>query len=453
MKRLVAVWVAKLASFVGLLMGKMSTATPGVLAMKIYPDLIRDMSKEIEKGIIIVCGTNGKTTTNNLINTTLKKSGFKTVCNSIGANMTSGVATAFIQECNLLGKFKADYGVFEVDEAYARYVFDHLTPTCMVVTNLFRDQLDRYGKIEMTLQLIDEAIRKVPGIKLVLNGDDPISSTLGEGRDAHYFGVNEKVLPDLEKSPEGRFCIKCGNPQEYNYLHYNQLGDYYCPACGNKRPNLDFAADNVDLTEVMRFRVNSDNIAVNYRGFYNIYNILALYSTLKVMDIKINDINEILSDYKPQIGRMELIDLGKPFILNLAKNPAGFNQAIQTVELDKRRKDIILAINDTENDGRDVSWIWDVDFEKLSDGTLNTLSVSGDRLYDLALRFKYFDIPVSHVTKNMRSAINKAMESEAEVCYVLANYTAVFPTQKLMLEIQKEQKNRRLEEPKNDARA
>ena len=189
----------------------------------------------------------------------------------------------------------------------------------------------------------------------------------------------------------------------------------------------------------MKFSVNKDTkIDVNYRGFYNIYNILAVYSAMSALKVDTFDFNEILSDYKPQIGRMELMDLGKPVILNLAKNPAGFNQAIQTVMLDKRKKDVIVAINDGETDGRDITWLWDVEFENLADENLNTLTTAGRRLYDLALRFKYSDIKVDNITRDMRAAIEKCLKTDAEVCYVLVNYTALFSTQSTMLDIKKE---------------
>ena len=159
------------------------------------------------------------------------------------------------------------------------------------------------------------------------------------------------------------------------------------------------------------------------------------------MKIGTKKFNDLLSDYKPQIGRMELIDLGKPVILNLAKNPAGFNQAIQTVILDKRKKDVIVAINDLANDGRDVSWLWDVDFDKLGDENLNTLTTTGIRLYDIALRFKYADIEVNSITSDMKQAVRACLETDAEVCYVLVNYTALYPTQTALLELKKELDN------------
>lgn len=441
MRKLLAIWAAKLSAVAGRMIGKKSSSTPGDIALKICPDIIKILSKNITKGIIVTCGTNGKTTTNNLLNTALLKCGYKTVCNNLGANMVNGIATAFAMASSITGKLEADYAVLEIDEASARRVFAHLTPDYMIITNLFRDQLDRYGEIDITVDLLNEAINMAGGVKLILNGDDPLTVQFGEGRDAKYFGISEQVLPQIDETKEGQFCAKCGHEQEYNFFHYSQLGDYYCPNCGNKRPDIDFDATNVDLSGSMKFTVNKNvKIDVNYRGFYNIYNILAVYSALSVMGIDMSGFNGMLADYKPQIGRMELIDLGKPVILNLAKNPAGFNQAIQTVMLDKRKKDVIVAINDLANDGRDVSWLWDVDFDKLSDENLNTLTTTGIRLYDISLRFKYADVKVDNITRSMKKAIKRCLETDAEVCYILVNYTALFSTQTTMLEIQKELK-------------
>ena len=438
MRKLLAVWAAKLASIAGRLVGKKSSSTTGAIALKLCPDLIRRLSVNVKQGVIVTCGTNGKTTTNNLLNTALQKCGYTTVCNSLGANMLAGVATAFAQACNLAGSLRADWAVLEIDEAYARRVFAHLTPDYMIITNLFRDQLDRYGEIDITMSLLNEAIDMAGDVKLILNGDDPLTARFGEGRKAFYFGISEQVLPQVDETKEGRFCAKCGKEQAYNYFHYSQLGDYYCPHCGNRRPHIDFDARNVDLSGSMKFTVNGTPIDVNYRGFYNIYNILAVYGALQVMGIQTDRFNQMLSDYKPQIGRMELIDLGKPFILNLAKNPAGFNQAIQPVMLDKRKKDVIVAINDMASDGQDISWLWDVDFDKLCDENLNTLTAAGIRLYDLALRFKYADVKADRITKNMREALSGCLTTDAEVCYVLVNYTMLFPTQNTMLDLQKE---------------
>jgi len=441
MKKLLAVWAVKILTIAGKIMGKKSTSGPGEIALKICPDLIKRLAGNVGKEIIVTCGTNGKTTTNNLLYTALTKGGYEVVCNNLGANMIGGIATAFASKCNIFGKFTADYACLEIDEASATKVFDHIKPDVMVITNMFRDQLDRYGETEQTMELLNNAIEKAEGVTLVLNGDDPLTTAFGENRNAKYFGISEKVLVNEDNSSEGRFCIKCGSPMKYNFVHYSQLGDFYCEECGNKRPEIDYEAKEIDLSESLKFQINGKHIDLNYRGFYNIYNVLAVYSVMEIIGVDTKHFNGLMSDYKPQIGRMEEFDLGKPFILNLAKNPAGFNQAIETVLQDKRKKDVIIAINDKPGDGIDVSWLWDVDFEKIGEAELNKLYTTGIRVYDLALRFKYSGIEPDMVTEDMEKAIKNAMETEAEVCYVLVNYTALFGTQKILKAMRKEKEN------------
>lgn len=438
MRLLLSIWAAKLASVIGRLVGKKSSSSPGVIALKICPDIIGRLRKNIKGEVIAICGTNGKTTTNNLLCTALSKCGYKVLCNKLGANMLGGIATTFAQACNIWGKFSADYACLEIDEASTVKVFDHITPDYMIITNLFRDQLDRYGEIDITVNLLKTAMLKAKNIKLILNGDDPLTAQFGKDNPAFYFGISEQVLPQVDDTKEGQFCVFCGGEQKYNYYHYSQLGDYYCPHCGNKRPHIDFEATNVDLKNSLKFTVSGCRIDLNYKGFYNIYNVLAVYSAMSLLGTLPENFNSLLADYKPQIGRMEEIDLGKPVILNLAKNPAGFNQAIQTVLSDKRKKDVIVAINDKANDGHDVSWLWDVDFEKLRDENLNMLITTGIRLYDISLRFKYSDVKVSSICPSMREAIQSCLRTDAQVCYILVNYTALFPTETIMLDMKKE---------------
>ncbi len=438
MRLLLAVWAAKLSTIMGKILGKKSSSTPGVIALKICPDIIKRLKKNITGKVIFTCGTNGKTTTNNLLYSALTKCGFKVVCNTVGANMLSGVATSFAQNCNIFGKFKADYACLEVDEASAVKVFDHIVPDYMIVTNLFRDQLDRYGEVDSTIHLLKAAIAKAPSINLILNGDDPMTTCLGTEATAHYFGISESVLPQDNEACEVQRCMVCGGEMHYHYRHYSQLGDFFCTKCQNARPKIDFEATEVDIKTGLNFTVDNNKIKLNYRGFYNIYNVLAVYSAMKLLGVISDNFNNLLNDYKPQIGRMEEINLGKPVILNLAKNPAGFNQAISTVLADNRKKDIIIAVNAAESDGMDVSWLWDVNFETLANEALNTLTLSGVRRYDLALRFKYCDITIDSVTDDMKSAIEKVLTTDAEVCYVLVNYTALFGTQKIMLDMKKE---------------
>lgn len=441
MRLILAIVTAKIVAFLSKIKGGKSSSVPGAVALKICPDLIAKLSSQVRKGIICVCGTNGKTTTNNLMCSALEGAGYKVVCNKLGANMKNGVATAFALSASLGGKIDADYASIEVDEASTVRVFEYMKPDAMVITNLFRDQLDRYGEIDITINILDKAIEMAGDITLVLNADDPLCAQFGARHKVKtiYYGISEKVLPQTNDTKEGRFCPICGAQQWYDYYHYSQLGDYQCTKCSFKRPTPDVEVKNVKLSPQMSFEINSVPMTLNYRGFYNIYNMIGVYAGLQALGIDTSNFQDLLKSYKPQIGRMEEIVLkGKPVVLNLAKNPAGFNQAIQTVVSDDRKKDAIIAINDNANDGRDVSWLWDVDFEKISTPSLNTLTCTGIRLYDIALRFKYSDVKVDLITKDMKSAILKALDTDTEIVYILVNYSAMYTTEDIMLELKKE---------------
>ena len=441
MRKLLAIWVGKLLTLAGHIIGKKSSSSPGEYALRICPDLVKDLNKYIKKSVIVTCGTNGKTTTNNLMCSALEAKGYKVLCNRLGANMLNGVATAYLQAASITGKLEADYACLEIDEAYTRIVFDYVKPDVMVITNLFRDQLDRYGEIDITSNILREAIAKVPGIKLVLNGDDPLCVQFGRESGAIYYGISEKVLPQLDDTKEGRFCPVCGAQQKFNYYHYSQLGDFYCPSCGFKRPKIDVEVKNVLLKTPMRFTINGQPMEINYKGFYNIYNIIAVYGALEAVGESTDGFEGLLAGYKPQIGRMQEFAFKKPVILSLSKNPAGFNQAISTLNTDDRKKDVIIAINDLANDGRDVSWLWDVDFDKVKDENLNTLTTTGIRKWDISLRFKYADIMPDFITSDMKEAVSKALGTDSEVVYVLVNYTALFPTEGVLKELLKERGN------------
>ncbi len=439
MRKLLAIWVGKAVILAGKILRRSTTASPGEFALRIYPNLVKDLKKYISKKVIVTCGTNGKTTTNNLISTALEAKGYKVICNKTGANMLSGVATVYIEAMNLFGSFKADYACFEIDEAYTRVVFNYFTPDVLIVTNLFCDQLDRYGEIDITASLIRDAISKCPDLKAVLNGDDPLSAQFGLESNVTpvYFGVSEQVLAKEERA---EFCPLCNKRLDYNYNHYSQLGDFYCKACGYKRPKIDVEVTNVSLSP-MSFDINGVPISADHKGFYSIYNLIAVYGALMAAGEDTSDFESIIKAYKPQTGRMQQFNFKKPLILSLSKNPAGFNQAIDTLNNDTRKKDVIIAINDKVSDGRDISWMWDVDFEKIQNDNLNTLSVCGMRLWDLALRFKYSDITPDFVSEDIKELVNKALSSNSEVVYFIANYTALYEADKIITTLLKEREN------------
>lgn len=429
-----SVLVCKALIRIGRLMGKKGSSTPGAVAMRIYPDVLRELSSQVKEDIIFVCGTNGKTTTNNLLCSLIESNGKKVVCNKVGANMLHGIAVSFIERATLWGRLDADYACIECDEASLRHAVKHVRADKVVVTNLFRDQLDRYGEIESTIALLNEALDKTDNTTLILNGDDPMSTTLGRGRNAVYFGIGEKCGEDVKSTGEGKFCTVCGAPLKYNFFHYSHLGDWRCTGCDFSRPHIDYVADNIDMDGKLAFDINSfTRLDVNYRGFYNIYNILAAYTAYDLLNLKNRNINKVLGGYKPQIGRMEEFDVGgKKVILNLAKNPAGFNQAIATVIADRRSKDILVAVNDAPSDGTDISWIWDVDFDKLADAGVASVAVSGERRADVALRLKYAGFKEAEAVDITADTLKKLAEGEGEVVYLLVNYTVLFGTQSIL---------------------
>ena len=214
MRKLIAVWAGKLLTVAGRLIGKKSSASPGAFALKICPSLVSDINKIVSRKVIVTCGTNGKTTTNNLMCTALEAKGYKVLCNRLGANMLSGIATTYIQAADIFGRVKADYACLEIDEAYTPIVFRQIKPDIMVITNLFRDQLDRYGEIDITVNIIKRAIAEAGRVKMVLNADDPLCVQFGREGNAEpvYFGISEQVLPQVDDTKEGRFCPICGAP-------------------------------------------------------------------------------------------------------------------------------------------------------------------------------------------------------------------------------------------------
>ncbi len=445
LRRILAITVSKASIILGRLMGKKGSSTPGGIALKICPDILSYLSKQIKKEIIFICGTNGKTTTSNLLYSMIKNEGKKVVCNNVGANMLPGVCCAFVESANIFGKINADYAVIECDEASIRRIVPYVKPDKIVITNLFRDQLDRYGEIDITIKLLTEAFDKLGNVNLILNGDDPLCAYFGTKYNAVYYGVDEKTNVETNEIKEGRFCLVCGEELKYNYYHYSQLGDYYCEKCGFKRPKLDYSANNVDLDGIMKFDINFGGktlpVSVDYKGFYNIYNILAAFSAFASLNLGFDNIGKTLAEYKPQIGRMESFNIdGKKVILNLSKNPAGFNQAIATLNADTEEKDVFVVINDNAQDGRDISWIWDVDFELMAKSNIKSLTAGGIRRDDVAVRFKYAGLKDFDVLENNIGNLAEIIGRSKRTLYVLVNYTALFSTQTNLLKLEKGEK-------------
>ena len=272
-----------------------------------------------------------------------------------------------------------------------------------------------------TVDLLDLADEVVLNIAQTLDGQDVIKSAANEIR-------------------EGRFCKRCGEKLEYRFYHYSQLGDYYCPKCGFARPKPDFDAEDVKVGDQLSFCVEGKHIVANYKGFYNVYNILAAYAGVRTAGFAGEHFGDMLRRFNPENGRMEQFRIkGTGVTLNLAKNPAGFNQNISAVMQDQAPKDIIIAINDNAQDGTDISWLWDVDFDLLGNDSVKSITVSGIRCQDMRLRLKYVDIP-SVLEGDVEKAIRDRVEDGVGNLYVLVNYTALFSTRNILKKLEGEHK-------------
>ena len=440
-RRLAAIWAAKAAGYACKKMGRQGVTWAGKIALKIYPPILKELAGEVRKEIFAVCGTNGKATTNSMLCAALEAEGQKVICNHTGSNMLNGVVAAFVLAAGLNGHIDADYACIEADEASTKYVFPEIHPDYMVLTNLFRDQLDRYGEIDITMDILESMIRTLPEMRLIVNGDDALSAYLAmdTGNPCTFYGISRQVMKnETNEIREGRFCKKCGARLEYSFYHYSQLGDYLCPKCGFKRPDPDFDAYDVQVGDRLAFRVEDRLLSANYKGFYNVYNILAAYAGVRTAGFSGEHFNDMLRKFNPENGRMEQFRIqGAGVILNLAKNPAGFNQNISAVMQDKSPKDVIIAINDNAQDGIDISWLWDVDFDLFRDESIRSVTVSGIRCQDMRLRLKYVDIP-SMLEEDVETAVRSRVKDGTGNLYVLVNYTALFSTRNILKRLEGE---------------
>ena len=406
---------------------------PGKIALYVDPRLIADLAPKLEQGSVCVVGTNGKTTVTNLLADALELAGQRVVCNRTGANLDSGVATS------LLHAGPSDWGVFECDELWLAKILPQLQATYVVLLNLFRDQLDRVGEIDRIQDSIVGALEKSPDTVLVYNADDPLCVRIAEraANPSIAFGVDEDLGLPQNSVADAQMCQRCSSMLEYDYRQYGQLGSFSCPTCGFARSALDFAATGVKLgLNGLSFDVRRDgegaaagSIAAPYTGAYMVYNLLATAAAAGLAGCPLPALQKAIDAFDPQNGRLQTFDIaGRRVLLNLAKNPTGFNQNLKIVAQDAGDKVVAFFVNDKEGDGRDVSWLWDIDFEELADDPAKlTVFAGGLRANDMQVRLKYAGIESQVVADAEDLLARIASLSAEENAYLIANYTALPP--------------------------
>ena len=415
------------------------TTVPGKLLWKVDPGAVDRLAARLPLGSAVISGTNGKTTTAAMAAEVLRGR-LRLAHNSSGANLVSGVAST------LLDARGAQLGLFEVDEAALPEVAARLRPRAVCLGNLFRDQLDRYGELEHVAAGWRAAVRALPAeAALVLNGDDPQVGELARDRPGTViFGVDDpsSARPSLQHAADSKYCVRCGTPYEYAAAYVGHLGDYRCPACGHVRPPLNVVARDIrpDGLESITFRLETPGgareISLRVPGLYNVYNALAAASLAGTLGASLDEVAAGLERFSAAFGRFERIAVGdRRLLMLLIKNPAGANEAVRTIVDGGAPRLAVIALNDAIADGRDVSWIWDVDFEPLLAG-LECLVATGDRAAELALRFKYagMDADAIEVIPSLERALDRGLEltpANAELT-VLPTYTAMLALRKIV---------------------
>ncbi|MFA7147797.1 MAG: MurT ligase domain-containing protein [Syntrophomonadaceae bacterium] len=443
---LLAILVGKTFIIISRLLGNQGSSFPGKMARRIYPGILRELAAKVNGKIIIVTGTNGKTTTSNMLGRIISEPGTVLVHNQSGANMLPGITTAFIEKTSLTGRKHFDYALLETDEAYVPLLIEEVNAGLLLITNFFSDQLDRFGELDNIVKMIKDTV-KDREIDLLLNADDPLTAHFRDLTSAHsfYFGFTATGYDsyDSRESREGRHCVICGQELEYQRYHYAGLGKFTCPGCGNHNPEPDFTGHNLVMNPTIELMVDDLEINSPYQGFYNAYNVVAAVAAARIIGINQQQIQTAIAGYQPQAGRMETFHInGRPAVLILVKNPTGLNQSLTTVIQDHSSKNLFFALNDNAGDGRDISWIWDADIEVIEEeqDRIKQIVCSGLRSGDMALRVKYAGYPVERleIKTNLKEAIKYITGLEGETIYLLSTYSALFECRKILLELQKQ---------------
>ncbi len=442
--------LARAVGAVSRLRGGGASSAPGKVLMRLEPNAIGELGARLSRGSVLVSATNGKTTTSAILAAILERAGVSLVNNQSGANMAGGIASTLLAAARPGGRIAGELGLFEVDELWLDSLAAQLHPCAILLGNLFRDQLDRYGELETIADRWAAAVHTGPArdSTLVLNADDPAIADLGRERDAPvlYFGVEDDslALAGMAHATDAKHCRRCGAPYVFEAIYLGHLGHYHCPSCGQTRPAPTVTATRVTLQGVraasftLQTPAGEAEVALALPGLYNIYNALAAAAMATSLEIGLPEIVAGLEATKAAFGRAETVHVGgREMRILLVKNPAGANEVLRTLTLEPGEHDLLGVLNDKIADGRDVSWIWDADFELLA-GRIRQVTCSGTRAPELALRLKYAGIDPARirVQADLPSALREAAADGSDPqtpLYALPTYTAMLALRELLV--------------------
>ena len=417
-----------------------ASVLPGEIARRLQPKLLQLLSCQVKQGVILIAGTNGKTTTSLLLRTMLERQGWRVVHNAAGANLENGLMTALLQNTNPIGTLDADFAILEVDENIVPKVLAPLQPRLILALNLFRDQLDRYGEVDTISKRWGQAIAPLPSETIIVaNADDPTLAYMGQrlNQNVCFFGLSEPehYLDEIPHAVDSIYCPNCGTRLVYQGVYLSHQGDYNCPNCNFHKPSL--AIDSREWGQILI-------------GLYNKYNTLAAVLAAQQLGIDEAIIRDTIANFQAAFGRAEELQVhGKHVRILLSKNPVGMNETIRAVnevrgnrhnvsEESHQLAPVLMVLNDRIPDGTDVSWIWDVDTEKLVEWG-GTLVVSGDRVYDMALRLRYSQPKLNNqinliVEEDLKAAIATALAQTPanETLHILPTYSAMLEVREIL---------------------
>lgn len=418
------------------LFGRGGTDLPGRIALKLCPNLLGYLAKDVTT--VIVTGTNGKTTTSRMIEQAVSDLGISYFANKSGANLLSGVTAEFAAHSTLGGRCRYPFALIEADEAAFKYISKYVHPKAVVVTNVFRDQLDRYGEVTHTLENIRISLENCKEATVCVNADDSLCTSLKDvlPNDFLFYGVNVPLYTDrVAELSDAPYCIKCKHEYVYDYVTYGHLGAYRCPNCGYARPQprvfvKEVVSSDTEGSEVVFSADGKDYPArINLPAGYNVYNACSAMALGAALGWDLQVVSASLSHFSCGFGRMEKFRLGDADVrMILIKNPAGCNQVLNFLRQAKEPFVFTACLNDRTQDGKDVSWIWDVDFERLAEmgELLSHVYVSGIRAEDMAMRFYYAGVPMEKITvEKDYDKLTDMLSEEKLPVFTMPTYTAM----------------------------